>query len=59
MTTYFQILVRGQAMKPTQGKPYEFKTYQEAIDMVSICYGLESLKKDVEIVEVNPYINVK
>jgi len=46
-------------MKPTQGAPYEFSTYQEALDMVSMCYGLESLKKDVEIIEVNPYLKIK
>jgi len=59
MTTYYQILVRGRPMKPTQGAPYEFSTYQEALDMVSMCYGLESLKKDVEIIEVNPYLKIK
>ena len=59
MTTYWQILVRGRMLKPTQGVPYEFKTYQEALDMVSMCYGLESLKKDVEIIEINPYLKIK
>jgi len=59
MTTYWQILVRGRVLKPTQGVPYEFKTYQEALDMVSMCYGLESLKKDVEIIEINPYLKIK
>jgi len=48
---YYQILVKGQAMHPTKGEPYRFETYQKALDMVSICYGLESLKKDVEIIE--------
>ena len=59
MTTYYQILIREKPMRPSQGIPYEFSSLQEALDMVSMCYGLESLKKDVEIVEVNPYINVK
>ena len=59
MTTYYQILVNERPMKPTQGVPYEFKTYQEALDMVSMCYGLESLKKDVEIIEINPYLKIK
>ncbi len=59
MTSYYQILVKRQPLKPTQGLSYEFKTYQEALDMVSLCYGLESLGKDIEIVEVNPYLNVK
>ncbi len=51
MKTYYQILVRGQAMRPTKGAPYEFETYQEALDMIELCYGLESLNKDVEIIE--------
>jgi len=59
MKTYYQIKIRGQILKPTQGSPYEFKTYQEALDMVDMCYGRESLGKDVEIVEVNPYVNIK
>jgi len=59
MTTYFQILVRGRPMKPTQGVPYEFKTYGEAEHIVGLYYGLESLKKDVEIKEVNPYLKIK
>lgn len=59
MKTYYQILIRGQALKPTQGVPYEFSTYQEALDMVSMYYGLESLKKDVEIIEINPYLKIK
>ena len=59
MTTYYQILVRGQALRPTQGPAYEFYTYQAALDMVILCYGLESLKKNVEIIEVNPYLKIK
>ena len=59
MTTYFQILVRGQPMKPIKGVPYEFSTYQEAQRIVGLYYGLESLKKDVEIKEVNPYLKIK
>ena len=59
MTTYYQILVRGRPMKPTQGPPFEFETWQEAFDMVNMYYGLESLKKDVEIIEVNPYLKIK
>lgn len=59
MTTYYQILVRGQALRPTQGVPYEFKTYQEAEHIVGLYYGLESLKKDVEIIEINPYLKIK
>jgi len=59
MTTYYQILVRGRPMKPTQGVPYEFNTYEEAKDMVAAHYGLESLKKDVEIKEINPYLKIK
>lgn len=53
MKTCYYILIRGQAMRPTKGAPYEFETYQEAFDMVSICYGKESLKKDIEIKEIN------
>lgn len=59
VVTYYQILVRGHAMRPTQGAPYQFKTYQEALDMVDICYGRELLGKDIEITEVNPYIKIK
>jgi len=59
MKTYWQIIVRGRVLKPTQGVPYEFSTYQEVLDMVNMCYGLESLKKDVEIIEVNPYLKIK
>jgi hypothetical protein len=57
--THFQILVRGQALEPTNCAPYEFKTLQEALDMVCMCYGLESLGKDIEIIEVNPYLKNK
>ena len=59
MTTYYQILIRGKPMRPTQGVPYEFKTYQEALDMVDMCYGRRLLGKDIEIVEINPYIKMK
>jgi len=55
----YQILVRGKLMRPTRGAPYEFETYQEALDIVKLCYGLELLNKDIEIIEVNPYINAK
>jgi len=57
--SYYQILVRGQLLKPTQGAPYEFGTYQEAFDMVDLCYGHESLGKDIEIIEDNPYMKIK
>ena len=59
MTTHFIILVNERPMKPIKGVPNDFKTYQEALDMVSDLYGLESLKKDVEIIEVNPYLKIK
>jgi len=59
MTIYWQIIVRGRVLKPIQGIPYEFSIYQEALDMVIANYGLESLKKDVEIKEVNPYLKIK
>ena len=59
MTTYWHIIVRGRVLKPTQGVPYEFKTYEEAEHIVGLYYGLESLKKDVEIIEVNPYLKIK
>ena len=48
----YEILVKGQPMHPTGGPPYEFKTYQEAKDMVSMCYGLDLLGKDIEIKEL-------
>ena len=48
----YHILVKGQPMHPTGEPPYEFKTYQEAKDMVSMCYGLASLGKDISIAEV-------
>jgi len=59
MTTYWQILVRGQPMKPIKGVPYEFSTYQEAQRIVGLYYGLESLKTDIEIVEINHYLKMK
>lgn len=62
MRSYYHILVRGRPIRHTLWYPYEFKTYQEALDMVSTCYGLEvlkSLKKDVEIIEINPYLKIK
>ena len=55
----YQILVRGQLLKPTQGSPYEFKTYQEALDLVNKCYDRKLLCKDIEIIEINPYVKVK
>ena len=51
MKTYFIILVRGQPMRPTGQPPYEFETPQEALDMIDMCYGRESLGKDIEIIE--------
>lgn len=59
MTTYYQILVRGRPMTPMMGAPYEFLTYEKALDIVDMCYGRELLGKDVEIVEINPYIKAK
>ena len=59
MRSYYHILVRGRPIRHTLWFPYEFETYQEALDMVATCYGLESLKKDVEIKEVNPYLKIK
>ena len=50
MKAYYQILIKGELMRPTDSKPYEFETYQKALDMVDICYGRESLKKDVQII---------
>jgi hypothetical protein len=51
----YQILVKGRPMHPTNGEPYEFDTYQKALDTVNICYGRESLGKDVEIKEINNF----
>ena len=59
MTTYYQILVNKRPMKPIKGVPLEFKSYKEAEYIVGLYYGLESLKKDVEIKEVNPYLRIK
>lgn len=57
METYYQIKVRGGLMHATNGPPYRFKTYKEAKDTVSMCYGLSSLDKDVEIVEIQEVKN--
>ncbi|HUX56249.1 MAG TPA: hypothetical protein VMV77_04700 [Bacteroidales bacterium] len=54
----YEILIKGKAMHPTGGKPYRFKTYQEAKDMVSICYGLDSLSKNVSIVKIGNYESI-
>ena len=59
MTTYYQILVNERPMKPIKDVPNEFKTYEEAEYIVGLYYGLESLKRDVEIKEVNPYLKIK
>ena len=44
----FCITVNGKPMK-SNGVVYEFKTPMEAIRYVDVCYGLSSLKEDVEI----------
>lgn len=50
----YQILVKGKPMHPTGGSPYEFKTYQEALNTLDMCYGSN---KDVKIVEVKDMEN--
>ncbi len=40
-------------MYPTGGEPYKFETYKEAFNMVGICYGTESLNKDVKIEKID------
>jgi len=39
-----------KALRPTDGKPYEFKTKEEAIHMANICYP-DSLGENIKITE--------
>jgi len=50
MKRYYQILVRCEALHPTGGEPYRFKTLTEAKDALEMCYGLDSLKTFTKIV---------
>jgi hypothetical protein len=49
----YQILINGQPLQPTHGEPYIFKTLQEVKDTIEMCYGLESLKTFVKVIETN------
>jgi hypothetical protein len=47
----YQITINGGLLQPTNGEPYEFDTLQEAVNILEMTYGLESLKTYAKIIE--------
>ena len=45
----YNILIGNKPLKCSDGRTYEFDTIREAVKMVSICYGLNSLLNEVDI----------
>ena len=39
-------------MQPTNGKPYEFETLQQVLDILDMCFGRESLLSYAKIIEI-------
>ena len=52
----YQILINGSPLKPSNEDPYVFKSYEDAVNVVCMCYGLEKLNKSVKIIK---YENTK
>jgi hypothetical protein len=47
----YYIIINGSKLKPTNGKPYQFDTYQDALTVVCMCYGEYKLGKSINIIK--------
>jgi hypothetical protein len=47
----YYIIINGSKLKPTYGKPYQFNTYQDALTVVRMCYGEDSIGKSINIIK--------
>ena len=52
----YQILINGKPLRPSNEEPYIFKSYADAVNIVSMFYGLDKLNKSVKIIK---YENTK
>ena len=47
----YQILINGKPLRPSNEEPYVFKSYADAVTVVSMCYGIYQLNKSVKIIK--------
>ncbi len=40
-----------KSVRPTKGKPYEYKTHKEAFNMMKMCYPLQILNEEIRVIE--------